>query len=155
MQYLGVIWVILIIAGSVIRSISNQKRRDEQKRKPMNQGRPGTPQGRPAPQAHPAAQQSAPRVSPITGKPRNDVHEAKPLEAHMHEPVMGQEGMGTEGIDCCHEYMLTDTLHTESKDLLSMTDTNNEERSKALLQCVIFSEILGRRPIKRYGGHRA
>ena len=32
--------------------------------------------------------------------------DAKPFEAHMHTPVMGVEGEGTEGIDCCHEFML-------------------------------------------------
>ena len=67
---------------------------------------------------------------------------------------MGEEGSGTEGIDCCHEYMLTPS-EAEKADFMPMTEEGNDERARALLQGVIFSEILGRRPIRRYGGKHA
>ncbi len=77
-------------------------------------------------------------------------HEAKPLEAHMHTPVMGTEGDGTEGIDCCHEFMLNQPSE-EPADFLPLQEETENERAKALLQGVIYSEILGRRPVRRYG----
>lgn len=76
--------------------------------------------------------------------------DAKPFEAHMHTPVMGVQGVGTEGIDCCHEFMLGDTPEPEPADFLPMQEEEQGERAKALLQGVIYSEILGRRPVKRY-----
>ena len=81
-------------------------------------------------------------------------HETKPLEAHMHTPVMGIEGEGTEGMDCCHEYML-DQPAERPADFLPLQEETEALRAKALLQGVIFSEILGRRPIRRYGTRRA
>jgi hypothetical protein len=75
--------------------------------------------------------------------------DAKPFEAHMHTPVMGVQGVGTEGIDCCHEYMLEEPAE-EPADFLPMTEEDTDERARALLQGVIYSEILGRRPVKRY-----
>ncbi len=77
-------------------------------------------------------------------------HEAKPLEAHMHTPVMGAEGDGTEGIDCCHEFMLNQPPE-EPADFMPLQEKTENERAKALLQGVIYSEILGRRPVRRYG----
>ena len=77
-------------------------------------------------------------------------HETKPLEAHMHTPVMGMEGEGTEGMDCCHEYMLDQPIE-QPADFLPMQEETENLRAKALLQGVIYSEILGRRPVKRYG----
>ena len=77
-------------------------------------------------------------------------HETKPLEAHMHTPVMGTEGEGTEGMDCCHEYMLDQPIEPPA-DFLPMREETETLRAKALLQGVIYSEILGRRPMKRYG----
>jgi hypothetical protein len=68
---------------------------------------------------------------------------------------MGAEGEGTEGIDCCHDYMLSQPEAPEQADFLPLQEEENSERAKALLQGVIFSEILGRRPVKRYGGKRA
>lgn len=76
--------------------------------------------------------------------------DAKPFEAHMHTPVMGVQGVGTEGIDCCHDFMLNDTSEPEPADFLPMQEEESSERAKALLQGVIYSEILGRRPMKRY-----
>ena len=81
-------------------------------------------------------------------------HETKPLEAHMHTPVMGIEGEGTEGIDCCHEYML-DQPADQPADFLPLQEQTEALRAKALLQGVIFSEILGRRQPRRYGTRRA
>ena len=77
-------------------------------------------------------------------------HASKPFEAHMHTPVMGVQGVGTEGIDCCHDFMLSDTLEPEPADFLPMQEEEPSDRAKALLQGVIYSEILGRRPIKHY-----
>ncbi len=77
-------------------------------------------------------------------------HETKPLEAHMHTPTMGVEGEGTEGIDCCHEYML-DQPAEQPADFLPLQDETEALRAKALLQGVIYSEILGRRHARRYG----
>ena len=76
--------------------------------------------------------------------------DAKPFEAHMHTPVMGVQGVGTEGIDCCHDFMLNDTSEPEPADFLPMQEEESSERAKALLQGVIYSEILGRRPVKHY-----
>ena len=78
-------------------------------------------------------------------------HETKPLEAHMHTPVMGIEGEGTEGEDCCHEYMLDRRPEDKPADFLPLQEETDALRAKALLQGVIFSEILGRRPVKRCG----
>ena len=76
--------------------------------------------------------------------------DAKPFEAHMHTPVMGVQGVGTEGIDCCHDFMLSDTVEPEPADFLPMQEEESSDRAKALLQGVIYSEILGRRPVKHY-----
>ncbi len=77
-------------------------------------------------------------------------HTAKPFETHMHTPVMGVQGEGTEGIDCCHDFMLSDSLSAEPAEFLPMQEEEQNERAKALLQGVIYSEILGRRPMRRY-----
>ena len=82
-------------------------------------------------------------------------HETKPLEAHMHTPVMGTEGTGTEGEDCCHEFMLDQRPEDKPADFLPLQEETEALRAKALLQGVIFSEVLGRRPIRRYGTRRA
>lgn len=82
-------------------------------------------------------------------------HETKPLEAHMHTPVMGTEGTGTEGEDCCHEFMLDQRPEDKPADFLPLQEETEALRAKALLQGVIFSEVLGRRPVKRYGTRRA
>ncbi len=75
---------------------------------------------------------------------------AKPFEAHMHTPVMGVQGVGTEGIDCCHDFMLGGIEASEPAEFLPMQEEEPSDRAKALLQGVIYSEILGRRPVKRY-----
>ncbi len=112
--------------------------------------------------AMPASPQPAPRAKMFSSQPAaqpaprpEEAHHAQPLEAHMHTPVMGAEGEGTEGIDCCHEYMLGQPEAHEQADFLPLQEEEENERAKALLQGVIFSEILGRRPMKRYGGKRA
>ncbi|MBR5109830.1 MAG: hypothetical protein IK099_06510 [Clostridia bacterium] len=76
--------------------------------------------------------------------------DAKPFEAHMHTPVMGVEGEGTEGIDCCHEFMLGGIEDSEPADFLPMQEEDQSQRAKALLQGVIYSEILKRRAVRRY-----
>ena len=101
------------------------------------------------------AQQLRPSLANQPAKPAPvKRHETKPLEAHMHTPVMGIEGEGTEGMDCCHEYML-DQPAEQPADFLPMQEETENLRAKALLQGVIYSEILGRRPIRRYGTRRA
>ena len=87
------------------------------------------------------------RSSQASAAKRRD---AKPFEAHMHTPVMGVQGVGTEGIDCCHDFMLSDTVEPEPADFLPMQEEESSDRAKALLQGVIYSEILGRRPVKHY-----
>ena len=76
--------------------------------------------------------------------------DAKPFEAHMHTPVMGVQGEGTEGIDCCHDFMLGGIEDSEPADFLPMQEEEQSERAKTLLQGVIYSEILGRRPVRHY-----
>ena len=101
------------------------------------------------------AQRVRPSIAPRPAQPAPvKRHETKPLEAHMHTPVMGVEGEGTEGIDCCHEYMLDQPIEPPA-DFLPMQEETEALRAKALLQGVIFSEVLGRRHPKRYGPRRA
>ena len=73
----------------------------------------------------------------------------------MHTPVMGMEGTGTEGEDCCHEFMLDQRSEEKPADFLPLQEETEALRAKTLLQGVIYSEILGRRPIRRYGTKRA
>ena len=87
-----------------------------------------------------------------------ETHKAVPLEAHMHTTEMGMEGFGSEGTDCCHDYMLRpqeeqkereDLCREESEpetSVFTVFSDSEEEQAQALLQGVIFSEILGRRP---------
>ena len=104
----------------------------------------------------PARAQQAAKAAPApAAKPQETAHHAEPLAAHMHVPEMGVEGEGTEGIDCCHEYMLDQTPREEPSELLFPADETEQERAAALLQGVIFSEILGRRAHKGFGGRRA
>ena len=97
-----------------------------------------------AQRAHPSPASQSAMAVPVKR------HETRPLEAHMHTPVIGIEGEGTEGIDCCHEYML-DQPAEQPADFLPLQEETESLRAKALLHGVIFSEVLGRRPIKRYG----
>ena len=85
-------------------------------------------------------------------------HQTVPLEAHMHTTDMGMEGYGSEGTDCCHDYMLRpqdeqkdrEDLYAEEPEtetsVFTMFSDSEEEQAQALLQGVIFSEILRRRP---------
>ena len=73
----------------------------------------------------------------------------------MHVPEMGVEGEGTEGVDCCHDYMLNEREEAEPLDVLSLGEEDQRERAQALLQGVIFSEILGRHRVKGYGRRSA
>ena len=102
------------------------------------------------------AQRARPSIAPQPARAAQAKrHETKPLEAHMHTPVMGMEGTGTEGEDCCHEFMLDQRLEEKPADFLPLQEETEALRAKALLQGVIFSEVLGRRPVKRYGVRRA
>ena len=104
---------------------------------------------RDAQRARPAMASQPVRPAPVKR------HETKPLEAHMHTPVMGTEGTGTEGEDCCHEFMLDQRPEDKPADFLPLQEETEALRAKALLQGVIFSEVLGRRPVRRYGTRRA
>lgn len=102
------------------------------------------------------AQRMHPTLAPRPAQPAPvKRHETKPLEAHMHTPVMGVEGTGTEGEDCCHEFMLDQRPEEKPADFLPLQEETEALRAKSLLQGVIFSEVLGRRPMKRYGTRRA
>lgn len=149
------LWIAFAVVGKITKANQAQRQGAAQK--------PGTPQ-RPA--AHPQKRQAAPQpnaksLKEVLGGPAQAAkpvqpaqsHASVPLEAHMHTPVMDVEGEGTEGIDCCHEYMLDQPQ--ETPDFLPMTETEQDGRARPLLQGVIFSEILGRRPIRRCGGKRA
>lgn len=99
------------------------------------------------------AQRMRPTLAPRPAQPAPvKRHEARPLEAHMHTPVMGVEGTGTEGEDCCHEFMLDQRPEEKPADFLPLQEETEALRAKSLLQGVIFSEVLGRRPVRRYGG---
>ena len=176
----NILWLVIVIIGWIISAANKaNKKQQEQAKKAAQQNRanpPVTPnrtqpvQTTPVRPAHvqeqraPAAKHAAP-VQPAQPTIRQDIHPTQPadfvsahsapLETHMHTPVMGEEGAGTEGIDCCHDYMLNDGSPAEAQDILSLADTDQTERAQALLQGVIFSEILGRRSVKRYGRRSA
>ena len=142
-----IFWILAVLIGN----LSKMKKAAQQ-----HQARQNPQQAKPAPA--PAAEKKAAENKPLRARTAAPApiapHEAKPLEAHMHTPVMGVEGVGTEGVDCCHEYML-DQPGEKTDSFAPVTDPEAEERNRMLLQGVIFSEILGRRPIRRYGGKRA
>ena len=115
--------------------------------------KPAAAPARPAPAA-PAQPKPLQTIQPTEASAFVSAHSA-PMETHMHTPEMGQEGTGTEGLDCCHEYMLTSQEEAEPLDILSLAEADQQERAQALLQGVIFSEILGRRRVKRYGRRSA
>ena len=154
MEGIGVLWVIIVIISAIVKAVNKGKQQAAQQKKtaaprrtdPETAGRtiPTLPQ--------PQIPQPAAPVRKETAQP----HRKEPLEAHMHEPVMGQEGMGTEGEDCCHEYMLTGDSRKNENSVPAPNEAEDRSRAQALLQGVIFSEILGRRNTsKRYGGRRA
>ena len=174
-------WVIIVILWWVISAANKAA---QQKKAVQNAGQPeNRPQVSPVKKAQPV-QRSAPKKAPEktpkkTPKKADDdgwegrgmpaspelasasssaapiKHESRPLEAHMHTPVMGVEGVGTEGEDCCHEYMLDQRPEENPAGFLPLQGETEALRAKALLQGVIFSEVLGRRPVKRYGTKRA
>ena len=156
-----VAWVVIVILWWIISTVNKAKKAQENQGK--KQARPVQPGERKPTKLHEledavqenrAAQPAAAPTSPPP-QPRETVHTARPLEAHMHTPAMDAEGDGTEGIDCCHDYMLGQPEQGEPMDFLPLQEEEENERAKALLQGVIFSEILGRRPVKRYGGKHA
>ena len=165
----GVVWIIIVIVSAIIRVAAKNKKQAAQKDAAAAPAHPVTETAsrtasapaqplRPAAQPlRPAAQSQRPAAQPPKpAAPRHAeaAHRSVPLEAHMHEPVMGVEGMGTEGVDCCHEYMLSDPTQ-QPESALAPAEEKKSMEAQALLQGVIFSEILGRRPIKRYGGKQA
>lgn len=134
-----IFWLIVGLIGKLKKAPPQQQ-----------QQKPAVPQ-RPAAAPQPARPAAASRPSPAPPTPQ---HTPAPFEAHMHTPVMGIEGVGTEGEDCCHEFMMEDSAPEES-DFLPLSEEDSSDRSRALLQGVIYSEILGRRPQRRYGGSRS
>ena len=166
------IWIMLLIFAWVYSAVKKAKKKQESQQQARN-GQPQAPASRPQPTKAPQrngewingrwvtaveaarAQQAAKAAPAPAAKPQETAHHAEPLAAHMHVPEMGVEGEGTEGIDCCHEYMLDQTPREEPSELLFPADETEQERAAALLQGVIFSEILGRRAHKGFGGRRA
>ena len=158
-----VMWVVIVILFSVVNMVNkaNKEKQAQQKKaaqaqpaqqkvspQRMRPDVPATPQQKAGEREERAVPQYAESAFPTS------FHDAVPLEAHMHEPEMGQEGEGTEGMDCCHEYMLSDTPPSEPVDFIPLLDQNDGEMARDLLQGVIFSEVLGRRKFRRYGGKR-
>lgn len=160
------IWVLIVLLIAIINVVSKASQKKQQKTDQANRPSQQTAQAKPRPlvkaereeedEEEKEAEGTWPRrVGPsVPLQPLAKALDAKPLEAHMHTPVMGVEGEGTEGMDCCHEYMLSDAPAAPAADFLPMREEEETERARALLQGVIFSEILGRRPIKHYGGKR-
>ena len=160
------IWVLIVLMIAIINVVSKASQKKQQKTDQANRPSQQTAQAKPRPlvkaereeedEDEKEAEGAWPRrVGPsVPLQPLAKALDAKPLEAHMHTPVMGVEGEGTEGMDCCHEYMLSDAPAAPAADFLPMREEEETERARALLQGVIFSEILGRRPIKHYGGKR-
>ena len=130
-------WLIASFIGKLSKAAKEQQKK-------AASARPAAPARPKAPAA------PKPAAKPLPVQP----HVSVPLEAHMHVPVMGEEGVGTEGIDCCHEYML-DQAPQETPDFVPLADESQQSRAQALLQGVIFSEILNRRTPRRIGGRRA
>ena len=177
-----VLWIVIVIIGWVISAANKaNKKQQEQAKKNAQQNRQSPParvnraqpvqttprnSGRTASTAKPAGASAQVRpAAPTQPKPLQTIRptetsafvssHSEPLETHMHVPEMGVEGEGTEGVDCCHEYMLDDHAEAELLDVLSLGEEDQRERAQALLQGVIFSEILGRHRVKGYGRRSA
>ena len=177
-----VLWIVIVIIGWVISAASKaNKKQQEQAKKNAQQNRQSPPvrvnraqpaqtqarnSGRTVTAPKPASAAATVRpAAPTQSKPLQTIRptestafvsaHSEPLETHMHVPEMGVEGEGTEGIDCCHDYMLNEREEIEPLDVLSLGEEDQRERAQALLQGVIFSEILGRRHVKRYGRRSA
>jgi hypothetical protein len=158
-------WVIIVILWWIVSAVSKaaqQKKAAQNANQQANRGQ-AAPVNKPRSIPRPAPKKAAdgdgwegrgmpasPELASASQPAASVKHEARPLEAHMHTPVMGIEGVGNEGEDCCHEYML-DQPAEQPADFLPMQEETEGLRAKALLQGVIYSEILGRRPVKRYG----
>lgn len=173
-------WVVIVLlwwlVGTVMKANKAAQNKQQAERVPQAKAAPQTKPAAspaPAPKPQPAAMSRAdewedeedswderdaqrkPVAPTVTARPvqvssAKKHSDAKPFEAHMHTPVMGVQGVGTEGIDCCHDFMLSDTLEPDPADFLPMQEDEPSDRAKALLQGVIYSEILGRRPVKHY-----
>ena len=177
-----VIWVVLVILWWALAGMRKQAERKKVERPAQPKTVPAQPVAQPAAQPRPAAMsradewedeedawderdaqrgQKQPVAPTVSAQPKTvqtaaaKKHASKPFEAHMHTPVMGVQGVGTEGIDCCHDFMLGDTPEDEPADFLPMQEEEPSDRAKALLQGVIYSEILGRRPVKKYQVRRS
>ncbi len=136
---------------SAFLNTAKKRQQAQQKKDAAGKVQPARPAAAPAQEA--AVQKNA--APPAQPEPLPQ-HHSTPLEAHMHVPEMGMEGEGTEGVDCCHEYMLDQPAQQEAPGFLPLKDEEEKEKAQALLQGVIFSESLGCRPIRRrYGGKRA
>ena len=157
-----VVWVVIVILFWIVSTVNKAKKvQENQTARPVQPGEKKPAQLQELEDAAMESRAAHSSASPLP-QPRMErrlsqeaVHAARPLEAHMHTPVMDAEGDGTEGIDCCHDYMLGPTEQQEPADFLPLQEEGENQRAKALLQGVIYSEILGRRPMKRYGGKHA
>jgi len=168
------IWFVIVIIAWIVSAVSKASKQQQEQAKKAAQPTRTTPAPAPAQVVHPTAEYrakleqqraAAHRVSPTphpVQQPAQPTESAafvsahsQPMETHMHTPVMGEEGSGTEGIDCCHEFMLGSENETEAPELFGFAEEDGQDRAESLLQGVIFSEILGRRPVRRPCGRRS
>lgn len=146
-----VVWLLFMVLIIVLNVTSKQIKAQKDATTPAAQTQKAQATSK-QPQRPQAAQPNRPAAKAV--KPAAPVHQPKPLEAHMHTPGMGIEGVGSEGEDCCHDYMLKDLTALDGEAVPAMEGIKAPE-AQALLQGVIFSEILGRRPALRYGRKQA
>ena len=153
-------WIIF----TIITNVAKKSKQAGNQRQPGANPRQGNAAARQSPartapnppspaRAEPALVTHTPDIQPTLTAPRDS--QSHPFEAHMHEAEMDQEGVGTEGMDCGHDCMLRDTAEEPEADFLPLTEEDPDEKARMLLQGVIFSEVLGRRRVRRYGGKRA
>ena len=150
------IWVLVII-GAIINSVNKAKKKQQAEAYKKTHPTAGQ-QAAGARRAKPAAQRPAPAVQQPKAVPRQEAfHHAVPFEAHSHDTssLMGQEGVGDEGTDCCHDFMLNSPEENAAPEVQAYVSEEDQARAKMLLQGVVMSEILNRRPVRRYRGSRA
>ena len=147
-----ILWLIVGLLGKMKKAPAARSAKPAGRAKPASQagGSQAVPLS-PRQQRQAAAQQRPAQQE----APAADAHHSSvPFQAHMHQPVMDAEGEGTEGIDCCHDFMVGNPSREDTPDFLTVIDEDNQARAKALLQGVVFSEILNR-PHRRFGGRHA
>ena len=86
-----IFWLFAGLAGLIIKAVKGSKKQQTQQQQQQQRGparqQPTAQARKPAPAA---AKPQPPRPTPQPVQPHVNV----PLEAHMHEPEMGEEGTG-------------------------------------------------------------